>query len=55
MTTMPSDPARLQMPIGEAMFSQRSIRRFKPDRIPLEELTPLKQQPPQHPQPAANA
>jgi nitroreductase len=26
-------PERLTMPIGEAMFSQRSIRRFKPDKI----------------------
>jgi nitroreductase len=35
---MPSDPARLRMPIGEAIFSQRSIRRFKPDPIPMEDL-----------------
>src|ERR671938_2046816 len=35
---MPSDPARLRMPIGEAMFSQRSIRKFRPDPIPLEDL-----------------
>ena len=35
---MPVDPSRLQMPIGEAMFSQRSIRRFKPDPIPDEDL-----------------
>jgi nitroreductase len=26
------------MPIGEAMFSQRSIRRFRPDPIPMEDL-----------------
>jgi len=30
---MPVDASRLQMPIGEAMFSQRSIRRFKTDPI----------------------
>jgi nitroreductase len=30
---MPIDPARLEMPIGEAMFSQRSIRRLQPDPI----------------------
>jgi nitroreductase len=32
------DPARLSMPIGEAMFTQRSIRRFRPDPIPVEDL-----------------
>jgi nitroreductase len=32
------DPARLSMPIGEAMFSQRSIRRFRPDPIPMDDL-----------------
>jgi nitroreductase len=26
------------MPIGEAMFTQRSIRRFRPDPIPVEDL-----------------
>ena len=31
-------PAQLSMPIGEAMFSQRSIRRLKPDPISDEEL-----------------
>ena len=35
---MDSDVSRLSMPIGEAMFSQRSIRRFRPDPIPLEDL-----------------
>jgi nitroreductase len=35
---VPFDPARLDMPIGEAMFSQRSIRRFRPDPIPMEDL-----------------
>jgi len=35
---MPVDAARLEMPIGEAMFSQRSIRRFRPDPIPLSDL-----------------
>jgi nitroreductase len=28
------NPARLAMPVGEAMFSQRAIRRFRPDPIP---------------------
>src|SRR5256885_3294303 len=32
------DVARLSMPIGEAMFSQRSIRRFRPDPIPMDDL-----------------
>jgi nitroreductase len=32
------DRARLDMPIGEAMFSQRSIRRFRPDPIPTEDI-----------------
>ncbi len=30
--------SRLEMPLGEAIFSQRSIRRFRPDPIPLEDL-----------------
>lgn len=29
---------RLSMPIGEAMFTQRAIRRFRPDPVPIEEL-----------------
>src|SRR3981081_2130234 len=29
---------RLTMPVGEAMFSQRSIRRFRPDPISTEDL-----------------
>jgi nitroreductase len=32
------DHTRLSMPIGEAMFTQRSIRRFRPDPIPVEDL-----------------
>jgi nitroreductase len=32
------DYHRLTMPVGEAMFSQRSIRRFKPDPIPMDDL-----------------
>src|SRR5262245_61153481 len=32
------DHARLSMPLGEAIFTQRSIRRFKPDPIPMEDL-----------------
>ncbi len=35
---LPMDSARLSMPIGEAMFSQRSIRRFRPDPIPMDDL-----------------
>ena len=35
---MQQDAQRLSMPIGEAMFSQRSIRRFRPDPIPMEDL-----------------
>ena len=31
-------PARLSMPMGEAMFTQRSIRRFKPDPLPVEDI-----------------
>jgi nitroreductase len=30
--------ARLDMQIGEAMFSQRSIRRFRPDPIPMADI-----------------
>ncbi len=30
--------ARLSMPLGEAMFSQRAIRRLKPDPIPEADL-----------------
>jgi nitroreductase len=32
------DRARLSMPVGEAMFGQRAIRRFRPDPIPVETL-----------------
>jgi len=32
------DYNRLSMPLGEAIFTQRSIRRFKPDPIPLEDV-----------------
>ena len=32
------DHSRLSMPLGEAIFTQRSIRRFKPDAIPLEDI-----------------
>jgi hypothetical protein len=32
------DYSRLSMPLGEAMFTQRSIRRFKPEPIPLADL-----------------
>jgi nitroreductase len=37
-TSSDIDISRLSMPLGEAMFSQRSIRRFKPDPIPTEDL-----------------
>ncbi len=29
---------RLNMPLGDAVFSQRSVRKFKPDPIPVEDL-----------------
>jgi nitroreductase len=32
------DYSRLSMPVGEAMFTQRSIRRFRPDAVPLEDV-----------------
>jgi hypothetical protein len=32
------DYSRLSMPLGEAVFTQRSIRRFRPDAIPLEDV-----------------
>ena len=32
------DHGRLSMPLGEVIFSQRAIRRFKPDPIPIEDL-----------------
>jgi nitroreductase len=32
------DVSRLSMPIGEAMFTQRAIRRFRPDPIPIDDL-----------------
>jgi nitroreductase len=32
------DHQRLSMPLGEAIFTQRSIRRFKPDPIPIDDL-----------------
>ncbi|MBV9577509.1 MAG: nitroreductase family protein [Chloroflexi bacterium] len=35
---MEQDYARLSMPLGEAMFSQRSIRRFRSDPIPVDDL-----------------
>ncbi len=35
---MTTDPSRLSIPLGEAIFSQRSIRRFKPDSIPVDDL-----------------
>src|SRR2546427_1117921 len=35
---MTLDPARLDMPLGEVIFSQRSIRRFRADPISAEDL-----------------
>jgi nitroreductase len=35
---MTFDSARLDMPVGEAVFSQRSIRRFRPDPISMQDL-----------------
>jgi len=32
------DHSRLSMPIGEAMFTQRSIRRFRPDPISIDDI-----------------
>ena len=32
------DHGRLSMPLGEAIFTQRAIRRFKPDPIPMEDV-----------------
>jgi nitroreductase len=32
------DYSRLSMPLGETIFTQRSIRRFKPDPIPLDDI-----------------
>jgi nitroreductase len=32
------DHQRLSMPVGEAMFTQRAIRRFRPDPIPVDDL-----------------
>ena len=36
MTNMQSE--RLTMPVGEAMFSQRSIRKFRPDPISIDDI-----------------
>src|SRR4051812_18195109 len=32
------DHSRLAMPLGEAIFTQRSIRRFRPDPIPIDDI-----------------
>jgi nitroreductase len=32
------DRARLDMPLGEAIFTQRSVRRFRPDPVPVADL-----------------
>ena len=36
-----TDHGRLDMSVGEAMFTQRSIRRFRPDPIPARDLALL--------------
>ena len=33
-----NDEKRLHMPLGEAIFSQRSIRKFKADPIPMDDI-----------------
>jgi nitroreductase len=38
MTTAPIDHSRLSMSLGEAIFTQRSIRRFRPDPIPIGDI-----------------
>jgi len=35
---MTMDHQRLSMSVGEAMFTQRAIRRFRPDPIPTEDI-----------------
>jgi nitroreductase len=37
-STVSADRSRLAMPVGEAMFTQRSIRRLRPDPIPMADL-----------------
>lgn len=36
--TQSVETSRLSMPLGEAMFSQRSIRRFRPQPIPMDDI-----------------
>jgi nitroreductase len=38
MSTPAVDISRLRMPLSEAIFTQRAIRRFKPDPIPMDDL-----------------
>ena len=38
MDTPEIDPARLALPLSEAIFTQRSIRRFRPEPIPAEDI-----------------
>jgi nitroreductase len=35
---MTTDHHRLSMPLGEAIFTQRSIRRFRPDPVPIDDI-----------------
>jgi nitroreductase len=34
----PTNGDRLSMPLGEAIFTQRSIRRFRPDPLPMDDI-----------------
>jgi nitroreductase len=43
MTTAATTAERLSMPLGEAIFTQRAIRRLKPDPIPEEDLRDILQ------------
>jgi nitroreductase len=36
--SFPVDHARLSMPLGEAIFTQRAIRRFRPDPVGIDDL-----------------
>jgi nitroreductase len=38
MTTPLIDHSRLKITLGEAIFTQRSIRRFRPDPLPIDDL-----------------
>ncbi len=44
-----SAESRLSMPIGEAIFTQRAIRRLKPDPIPESDLRHVSRRRPEPP------